>query len=77
MKYYWVVKNKTGEDIPLKIRLWNGQEVEDVFHANEVVVLNNQDSIHHLRRIDPLCEVFSFERREEESQGHNWRVEGF
>lgn len=76
MKRYWVVKNITGEDVPLKISLWSGQEVDDVFHANETAVINNSDAIYVLRYVDPLGEYFSIEVRYEDDTVP-WHKEGF
>lgn len=77
MRPYWVVRNVAGEDVPLKIRLWSGQEVDDVFHADEVVVIHKYDAIAVLRYIDPAGAVFAIEMKMEYPQKINWQKEGF
>jgi hypothetical protein len=77
MRPYWVIRNKTEEDVPLNITLWSGQEVDDVFHANEVAIIRNPDILWIFRHIDPLEEVFSIEQRIEEVEKVDWQKEGF
>ena len=77
MKHYWVAKNISDEDVEFKIKLWNGSVVADVFHANETVILNSNDVVAQLRLADPYRKFLSIEVRIDQSEGINWKKEGF
>ena len=77
MKLYWIVRNNTEEDIPLSIKLWSGQEVDDIFYANEVAIIRNPDVLWIFRYIDPAGEVFTIEQRIEDVERVDWQKEGF
>jgi hypothetical protein len=75
-KRYWRVENVSEEDVPLKIRTWSGVVVEDVFHAGEVALVNNE-GFAAIRVIDPLGTCFHVRAIIEEKGKVNWKEEGF
>ena len=70
----WNVRNISRSDIPLKIKTWSGQIIEDVFHAGEIVSVNDEGYA-ALRRLN-MEECFFVESICEDASV-NWKKEGF
>jgi len=73
----WRVENVSGEDIPLQIRTWTGQVIDDVFHAGEVVLVSSYDACNAIRRYDPTGRYVSVQPVVEKEEKVNWKKEGF